>query len=74
MNLAIISQLPKLIVFLKGQDETVYKQMWDYTFQLILHPQVQLSVFTRQEEANGGKGSSGQEGLLAGLYLLPLNR
>lgn len=47
MNLAILSQLPKLTAFLKGQHDTVYKQMWDYTFQLILYSQVQFSNFTR---------------------------
>lgn len=68
MNLAIISQLPKLIAFLKGHDD---KQMWDYMFQLILYSQAQFSNFTRQRKANEGKGSWGRrpEGFVEGLHL-----
>lgn len=47
MNLVVLPQLPKLTAFLKGQDDTVCKQMGDYTFQLILYSQVQFSNFTR---------------------------
>lgn len=57
MNLVIISQLPKLTAVLKGQDDSIYKPMWDYAFQLILYSPVQFSNFLRQEEANESKGS-----------------